>query len=355
MSAPGPRPVEATHSDSEPARAVRFSVIVPLYTGGATLAATLDAILAQTRPPLEVIVVDDASTDDGAMVTEQYRNAIKLLRLNNNSGVQAARNRGIDHAAGDWIALCDQDDLWAPDYLARHAALIAAAPRLDFVFANFRRTVHGNMEPQAKFDQAPPGFWQQCGRRVLAEGWVFDRCIAGQTFVWHPMFPSATVISRRLIETVGGFDTAMRGLRPEDGEFTLRCLYRATVGAIPDPVVTIQRHGGNFSRDQMLSLVDEVAALRFVRSHHEAARPYWPIIDDQIRRRRISAAHAAFARGEHSLLRRLGGEIDPHDQTLALRVKLAVAALPAPLDNWINAALQHAGAACRVVARGARH
>jgi glycosyltransferase involved in cell wall biosynthesis len=321
-----------------------FSVVIPLYNAAAHVGATLDAVLAQTRPAREVIVVDDGSTDAGPAIVAGYGDRVTLLRQPQNRGVQAARNRGIGTATGDWIALCDADDLWAPDYLARQAALLASVPRLEFTFANFRRLVDGAPEGFTKFDQAPAGFWEDAGRRVLAEGWVFDRPIAGLTFVWHPIFPSATVLSRALVAAVGGFDPALRGLRPEDGEFTLRCLYRAAIGALPDPLVTIRRHDGNTTRDVVRTLVDEVTALQFVRAHHEAAQPYWPVIDAQIRRRRIAAAHGAFAQGDHALLRRLVADIAPADRGTALRAKAAVASLPPPLDAWTNAALQRLSA-----------
>ena len=320
--------------------ATKFSAIIPLYNGEATIASTLESVLAQTFAPVDIVVVDDGSTDNGAEIVARYQDRVTLLRMEGNSGVQMARNYAIAQSGGNWIALCDQDDLWAPDYLARVAALVAAEPQLEFVFTNFRRTFHDVPEPHTKFDQAPPTFWQEAERRIRPEGWVFNRQIAGLTFVWHPMFPSGTVLTRQLIDAVGGFDPTMRGRRPEDGEFTLRCLYRAVTGAIPDPLVTIRRHDLNFSRDTVLGLVDEVEVLQFIRAHHEEARPFWPVIDNQIRRRRIQAAHGAFARRDHALLRRLLADIDPVDRSVVLRAKAIVASLPSPLDIWTNSVLQ---------------
>ncbi|MEJ0019304.1 MAG: glycosyltransferase family A protein [Acetobacteraceae bacterium] len=330
---------------------MKFSAVIPLYNGGPTLGATLDAVLAQHHPAHEIIVVDDASTDQGPAIAARYGDRIKLMRREQNAGVQMARNFGVEHASGDWIAFCDQDDLWSPEYLSRNAALLAAVPDLELIFTNFQRLIDGKLEDRSKFAQAPSGFWEQAGRRVLPEGWVFERPIAGLTFGWHPVFPSATIVSRRLIDAVGGFNPAMRGLRPEDGEFTLRCLYRAKVGAIPDPEVTIRRHATNFSRDQVMTLVDEVAALQFVRAHHEEARQFWPVIDAEIRQRRILAAHGAFAQGNHKLLRQLLSDIGPVDRNGILRAKAMVASLPAPLDGWANTGLQGLSGALRNLLR----
>jgi len=245
-----------------------FSVIVPLYNGERFLSATLDAILGQSLPAADIIVIDDGSTDGGPAIARGYGDRITLLSLDGNSGVQAARNAGIGVASGEWIAFCDQDDLWDACYLARAERLRRSVPELDFLFANFRMVRDGIPDQHTKFDQAPPGWWQAAKRREQHEGWTFEGPIAGQTFLWQPIFPSAMLVTRKLIETVGGFDVAMRGLRPEDWEFTLRCLYRAKVGALPDPLVTIRRHETNFSRDVVMISADEVMALQFVKRTH---------------------------------------------------------------------------------------
>jgi len=317
-----------------------FSVIVPLYNGERFLSATLDAILGQSLPAADIIVIDDGSTDGGPAIARGYGDRITLLSLDGNSGVQAARNAGIGVASGEWIAFCDQDDLWDACYLARAERLRRSVPELDFLFANFRMVRDGIPDQHTKFDQAPPGWWQAAKRREQHEGWTFEGPIAGQTFLWQPIFPSAMLVTRKLIETVGGFDVAMRGLRPEDWEFTLRCLYRAKVGALPDPLVTIRRHETNFSRDVVMISADEVMALQFVKRTHAEAAPFHAIIDREISTRRVEAVEGAFAQRNHALARRLLADVAPADRSARLRLKALCLALPDALGLKLNWLLQ---------------
>ncbi len=318
-----------------------FSVIIPAFNGAPWIAQTLDAVLAQTLPAGEVIVIDDGSTDDTGAVVARFAPRVTYLRQA-NAGVQAARNRGIAAAKGDWIALCDQDDVWLPGYLQAGANLLAADPGVEFIFSNFRQLRPEGLEPTTKFDQAPPGWWDALPRRVLPEGWVFDGSIAGSTFVFHPIFPSATLIAKSLMTRIGVFDPRMRGLRNEDGEFVLRCLYRGRTAAIPAPLVHIRRHGGNFSADLVARLGDEIQGLAFIRAHHEEARQYWPIIDKEIAGRRIAAIDAAFASRDHATMRRLFAEVPIGQRSGKLWLKRLVAGLPDGLGHRLNVLLQQA-------------
>lgn len=322
--------------------AAGFSVVIPLYNREHLIAATLDAVLAQTVRPAEVIVVDDASTDAGAAVVERYAPAVTLVR-NGKQGVQAARNAGIARAKTDWIALCDSDDLWEPTWIERLGALQREAPGLDFIFGNFRVFREGTRSERSKFDDAPSGFWERAGRRVLAQGWTLDGALAGETFLWHPIFPSAMAFKTSLLARAGGFDVGLAGRRNEDGEFTLRLLYHARVGAIPDPLVSIRKHESNVSGDQLRLLLDEVALLRFIRDTHEEARPYGAVIEREIVRRSVQAVDLAFAAREHAITRDVFATLPRPSRSPKLRAKRLVAGLPDPIALPLNALLQRLG------------
>jgi GT2 family glycosyltransferase len=97
---------------------VSVSVVIPVYDKERYLRETIDSVLAQTRGPREIVVIDDGSTDRSAEVAASYGSAIQLIRQA-NAGESSARNRGIDASSSDWIALLDGDDVWEPDRLER--------------------------------------------------------------------------------------------------------------------------------------------------------------------------------------------------------------------------------------------
>ncbi len=92
------------------------SVVIPTYNAASWIAETLESVLAQTVQPAEIIVVDDGSTDDTAVVLDPYQNRIRHI-CQDNAGVSAARNRAIEAANGEFIAFLDSDDIWHPQKL----------------------------------------------------------------------------------------------------------------------------------------------------------------------------------------------------------------------------------------------
>lgn len=112
------------------------SVIIPAHNAEATLGRAINSVLAQTHQPLEILVIDDASTDATATIAESYESSvIHLLRQADQAGVYAARNRGLTAAHGEFIAFLDADDWWLPTRLASQLPLFSR-PEVGLVFGN---------------------------------------------------------------------------------------------------------------------------------------------------------------------------------------------------------------------------
>jgi len=116
----------------------RISVIIPVYNRGETITYCLESVFRQTLQPLEILVVDDCSIDQTVQIVLQYNHPlVRVIQLEKNSGAQAARNRGIQAAKGEWIAFLDSDDEWMPQKLER---------QLNYALTNNLSVVYTGME-----------------------------------------------------------------------------------------------------------------------------------------------------------------------------------------------------------------
>ncbi|MFC7552372.1 glycosyltransferase family 2 protein [Pseudoroseomonas wenyumeiae] len=147
--------------DSRPVASI--SVVVPTYNRAALLPATLDAILSQTLRPLEVIIVDDGSTDDTAAVLARYGRRLRVLRVPNGGDLKA-RNAGLAEATGDLVAFCDSDDLWKPGFLAAMLRMWQVEPALRVAFSDFVILRDDVWQEDRKFADAPRDSGMACGR-----------------------------------------------------------------------------------------------------------------------------------------------------------------------------------------------
>ena len=180
----------------EPASRQLVSVIVPLFNGASTITRTLDSVLAQTWRALEVIVVDDGSTDVGPELVAGVAAADDRVRLvtQPNSGVAAARNTGAAQARGDFLAFVDADDLWAPVKLdLQMASALEGGRHVGLVYTW-----------SALIDEGDRVYSLE--HRPMAEGCVLRELCRGN-FVGNG---SAALISRLAFERVGGFDPSLR-------------------------------------------------------------------------------------------------------------------------------------------------
>jgi glycosyltransferase involved in cell wall biosynthesis len=109
------------------------SVIMPVHNGAEWLAETLQALYVQTYQTFEIILIDDASTDNiDQVLSRQVDERLRVLRLPNNVGVSAARNRGIKEALGPYVAFCDADDLCLPQRLQKQVEFLETHPEVGF-------------------------------------------------------------------------------------------------------------------------------------------------------------------------------------------------------------------------------
>jgi len=140
---------------------VKVSVVIPAFNQAAYLDEAIRSALAQTHRDLEVIVVDDGSTDTTREVCEALRAAdprvVYVRQDNDRTRGIGARNAAMLRATGEWVALLDQDDLWAPDKLERQLALAAADPRIGMVFCPVRTIDENGRETGRQAGELPRG------------------------------------------------------------------------------------------------------------------------------------------------------------------------------------------------------
>jgi glycosyltransferase involved in cell wall biosynthesis len=116
----------------------KVTVIIPVYNVEALVGATLKSVLQQTYPDFEILVVDDGSTDGSLAICQEFPDPrIRIVRQQNR-GLAGARNTGIRHAQGEYLAFLDSDDLWLPEKLAKHVAHLDHAPEVGVSFSRSR-------------------------------------------------------------------------------------------------------------------------------------------------------------------------------------------------------------------------
>lgn len=192
---------EESHVDAD---GLTVSAVLPLYNGRRYLTQTLQSIVDQTRPPDELVVVDDGSTDGAADLIAEFDFGFPVTLIKqDNRGQSAARNAGIAQADGDIIALLDQDDQWRPNHIEALLAPLAADPELAWSYSDFEEIDAADRTMVSRYI-AVHGV--QHPKQALAD------CLASDLMV----LPSASLIRKEVIEEVGGFDPQLSGYEDDD-------------------------------------------------------------------------------------------------------------------------------------------
>jgi len=133
------------------------SVIVPVYNGERYLAAAIKSVLGQTYRPVEIIVVDDGSTDGSARIVREFGAAVRYEPQSHLGSPDACRNRGIKLADGEYLAFLDQDDLWMRDKLQLQIVSFATDKSLDMVFGHVEQFLSPDLSETTNQARYPTG------------------------------------------------------------------------------------------------------------------------------------------------------------------------------------------------------
>jgi glycosyltransferase involved in cell wall biosynthesis len=215
------------------------SVVIPAFNAAPTLGATLQSVLDQDFGDLEVLVVDDASTDATAALADRVASTdprVRVLRRDRNGGRPAIpRNDGIRAARGALVAFCDADDLWHPAKLQRQVAAMRLHPSLGFVY-----TIARELRPDTR------GGWGT--GRLLP--FPFMASIDLAALRRRNTIVASSVLARTaLVREVGGFDETDSLRAMEDFDLWLRLAERAPFGLVPRVLVHYRILPGSTSRE----------------------------------------------------------------------------------------------------------
>jgi glycosyltransferase involved in cell wall biosynthesis len=211
------------------------SVVIPVFNGERFLREAVQSVLDQRYSPLEIIMVDDGSTDGTEAVAKGLSETVRYL-YQTNQGPAAARNRGIEHARGELVAFADVDDLWPVDKLELQLPYLIRHPNIDIVLGRIQQvllseTVAGEMQSQ---EFAEPAFSVNLGSAVIRKS-VFAR--------------------------VGLFDETMR--YSEDVDWFMRAREGGAAIVTIDAVTLLYRqHEQNMTRGKSTSELNVLKALK---------------------------------------------------------------------------------------------
>jgi hypothetical protein len=316
---------------------MKISVVVPTFNRADLLPPTLDAILAQTLPASEVIVVDDGSRDTTPEVLARYSGRIHAIRIE-NSGDLVARNVGLRAASSEVVAFCDSDDLWKREFLMAIDAAWRAAPALRAVYTDFQIVRDDVWEPETKFSTAPQGFWGGM-RRITENLGVFSESMVERLIGFQPLFPSCMTVNRSYFLSLGGWDESVSAFVSGDFATALRVGENPPIGIISQSLVGIRKHSGNFSGDVQRTCLGEADVLERVLDQRPSLRPHQQLIQASIARRRRDAIGIAFSRNDFSAVRKTYAMLPEAERSRQLSIKNAVSGLPAGPRGALAAAL----------------
>ncbi|MFC5367586.1 glycosyltransferase family 2 protein [Salinirubrum litoreum] len=219
---------------------VLVSVVIPTYNRADVLPRAVETALDQTLTDIEVIVVDDASTDETLAVLEEYDDPrLTVLEHETNSGASAARNTGIAVAEGDYVALLDSDDEWAPEKLERQVETVATRSD-EWVAAYCGTTVVTDESAHPVVQRLTDLLGRQGNADRVEGGEKLVREVLCQRL--HTSAGSTLLVDADVVDRIGGFDESFD--RYQDTEFLIRVLKEGKLAYVDEPLLRRYPSGG---------------------------------------------------------------------------------------------------------------
>jgi glycosyltransferase involved in cell wall biosynthesis len=240
----------AAHADGASGRAnatARVAVVIPCFNAARFIGDSIRSVLGQTYPNIEIIVVDDGSTDDLDGTLGPYRDRLTLLRQP-NAGQATARNRGIAATRAEYIAFLDADDRWRSGKVAAQVAILNARPECGLVHT-VRTLIDANGQSVRESPLSPEPAHAARGECLL-------RLISG-----NAIYISSVMVRRSLLEDEP-FTSHLCGV--EDWDMWLRLARRTEFARIDEPLTEYRVHTTNFSWDKRAMLRSTVSLMEGV-------------------------------------------------------------------------------------------
>lgn len=213
------------------------SVVIPVYNREKTILRALNSVLRQTYSNIEVIVVDDGSTDSTAQIVSNCADErVRLIRLSNNQGANKARNTGISKAKGEYIAFQDSDDEWLTDKLEKQLAYM--------------------LKTAAKAVYCPYILYDEGKTCIVPKDYmnenICEKNVAETLKKGNVASTQTLMIKRELFSKIGMFDADMKRL--QDYEFVIRLVKKEYLGYVKEPLVKVYRMEQSITSNRHLVL-----------------------------------------------------------------------------------------------------
>lgn len=248
-----------------------ISVVIPSFNSARFVVQAVQSALAQTYSPVEIIVIDDGSSDNTQVVLDPFFERIRYV-YQSNGGLSKARNRGIEEARGELIAFLDADDQWLPEKLTKQWECLQVNSSAALVHTDTYQLYELNGKQ----------FHVSLGKERFS-GSCFPE------FFWGNRVTVSTVlVTRPCLDQVGTFDEDIRGASTQDLDLWLRIARRYPLAYVSEPLVLYRHHVANGSRDQRMMLEDEYYVLAKTL---KADAALWSILGrDRVHRRMCELA-----------------------------------------------------------------